>query len=72
MHHTSFPFLHDYDVKCLISRFMEDVNKQRRNFISASELGSIWSLEIQFQQGSPTFDKRDFKIQRRDGDKNVV
>ena len=25
--------------KCLISRFMEDVNKQRRNFISLSELG---------------------------------
>ena len=24
--------------KCLISRFMEDVNKQRRNFISLSEL----------------------------------
>ena len=42
VHHTFlyiyFPFLHDYDVKCLISRFMEDVNKQRRNFISLSEL----------------------------------
>ena len=25
--------------KCLISRFMEDVNKQRRNFISPSGLG---------------------------------
>ena len=25
--------------KCLISRFMEDVNKQRRNFISLSVLG---------------------------------
>ena len=25
--------------KCLIWRFMEDVNKQRRNFISLSELG---------------------------------
>ena len=38
VHHTflyiSFPFLHDYDLKMLISRFIEDVNKQRRNFIS--------------------------------------
>ena len=34
------PFLHDYDVNwCLISRFMEDVNKQRRNFISITVLG---------------------------------
>ena len=43
VHHTflyiSFPFLHDYDVKCLISRFMEDVDKQRRNYISLSEFG---------------------------------
>ena len=38
MHHTflhvSFPFLHDYDVKMpKFAHFMEDVNKQRRNFI---------------------------------------
>ena len=33
-----FPVLHDYDVKCLISRFKEDINKQRRNFIALSEL----------------------------------
>ena len=43
MHHTflyiSFPFLHDYDVKMPYFAFMEDVNKQRRNFISLSELG---------------------------------
>ena len=43
VHHTllyiCFPFLHDYDVKMpQNSRFMEDVNKQRRNFISLSEL----------------------------------
>ena len=35
------PFLHNCDVKlnCLISRFMENINKQRRNFISLSGLG---------------------------------
>ena len=42
VHHTfvyiSFPFLHDYDVKMPYFAFMEDVNKQRRNFISLSEL----------------------------------
>ena len=43
VHHTflyiCFPFLHDYDVKMpQNSRFMEDVNKQRRNCISLSEL----------------------------------
>ena len=35
----SLPSLHDYDVKSLISRFMKDVNKWRRNFLSLSELG---------------------------------
>ena len=39
--------------KCLISRFTEDVNKQRQNFISLSELW-IWSLEIRLQEVSPT------------------
>ena len=43
VHHTflyiSFPFLHNYDVKMPNFVFMEDVNKQRRNFISLSELG---------------------------------
>ena len=42
MYHTflyiSLPFLHDYDVKMPISRFMENVNKHQRNFISLSEL----------------------------------
>ena len=38
--HTSFLFCFCTTTtrKCLISRFMEDVNKQRRNFISLSEL----------------------------------
>ena len=44
MHHTSFcTFLSRFCTtttwKCLILRFMEDANKQRRNFISLSELG---------------------------------
>ena len=30
--------LHDYDVKYLISRFTEDVNKRRRIFLSLSKL----------------------------------
>ena len=50
MHHTSFPFLHDYNVKCLISRFMEDVNKQRRNFISAPELDGYGHLKFSFSR----------------------
>ena len=41
--------------KCLISRFMEYVNKQQRNFTSLSTW--TWSLGIQLQEGSPTFDK---------------
>ena len=43
VHHTflyiSVPFLLDYDMKLPISRFLEDVNKQRRNFISLSGPG---------------------------------
>ena len=35
--------------KCLISRFMEDVNKQRRNFISLSEL-EYGSLKFSFRR----------------------
>ena len=42
VHHTflyiSFSFFHNYDVKMSNFAFMEDVNKQRRNFISLSEL----------------------------------
>ena len=43
MHYAFFVFslqsMHDYDLKTLISRFMEDVKKWRRNFLSLSELG---------------------------------
>ena len=35
--YISLPFLHNYDVK--ISRLVENVNKQQRNFISLPELG---------------------------------
>ena len=42
VHHTflyiSFRFRTTMTWKCLISRYMEDVNKQQRNFISLSEL----------------------------------
>ena len=42
VHHTflyiSLPFLLDYDVKMPFSCFIEDVNKQRRNFLSLSEV----------------------------------
>ena len=36
--YISFPFCTTTTWKCLISCFMENVNKQRRNFISVSEL----------------------------------
>ena len=55
MHHTFF--VHIFAVfctttmwKCLISRFMENLNKQRRNFVSVSEL-FLLSLGIQLQKG---------------------
>ena len=42
VHHTFlyiyFPFLHDYDVIMPNFAFHEEVNKQRRNFVSLSEL----------------------------------
>ena len=44
---------------------MEKVNKQRRNFISLYEL-EYGSLEIQLQEGSPTFDK----VSRNNRDKD--
>ena len=55
--YISFLFLQDYDVKMPIKilRFMEDVNKQRRNFISPSELG--YGPSNSASEGSPTFDK---------------
>ena len=49
--YISLSLLHDYDAKSPISRFMEDVNKQRQNFISLCELG-YQLLEIQLQEGS--------------------
>ena len=49
--YISLSLLHDYDARSPISRFMEDVNKQRQNFLSLSELG-YQLLEIQLQEGS--------------------
>ena len=34
-----------------------NVKKQRRNFTSLSKLERTWSLGIQIQEGSRTFDK---------------
>ena len=42
--------------KCLISRFIEDVNKQRRNFISLSELG-YGHLKFSFRRVRPHLTK---------------
>ena len=39
--YTSLPFLHDYDVKCLILLFREDVNERRRNFILSLNLNMV-------------------------------
>ena len=46
LHHTflyiSLPYLHDYDLKMPnFARFMENVNKQRRNLISLLKLGYV-------------------------------
>ena len=47
--------LHDYPWKCLISRFVKDVNKQWQN--SFSSWTWIWLIEIQLQNSSLAFDK---------------
>ena len=61
VHHTflyiSLPFLLDYDVKMPFSCFIEDVNKQRRNFLLFPRLTWITLLGIQIQEISPTYDK---------------
>ena len=55
--YISCPFLHDHTKwKCRNSSFMDNVNKQRRNFYF-SLWTWIWSLGVQLQEGSPTFDK---------------
>ena len=42
VHHAflyiSLPSLHDYDVNCLISRFIDNVNMRRRNSLSLFKL----------------------------------
>ena len=54
--YISFPFLHDYDVK--IPNFAcYGGRKQATTKYYFSFWAWIWSLEIQLQKGSPTFDK---------------
>ena len=59
-HHTflyiSFPFFHDYDVKMPNFAFYRG-RKQATTKYYFSFRAWVWSLEIQRQEGSPTFDK---------------
>ena len=43
--------------RCLILRFVDNVNKQRWNLFSFRSWTWIWPLGIQLHLGSPTFDK---------------
>ena len=60
VHHAflyiSFLFLHDYDVKMPNLAFYGG-RKQATTKFYFSFWAWIWSLEIQLQEGSPTFDK---------------
>ena len=60
VHHTflniSFPFLHEYDVKMPNFAFYGG-RKQATTKFYFFFWAWIWSLEIQLQEGSPTFDK---------------
>ena len=60
VHHTflyiSFPFLHDYDVKMPNFAFYGG-RKQATTKFYFSYCTRIWCLEIQLQEGSPTFDQ---------------
>ena len=51
-----FPFLHDYDVKMPNFAFCGG-RKQATSKFYFSFCTWIWSERIQFQEGSPTFDK---------------
>ena len=51
-----FPFLHDYDVKMPNFAFYGE-RKQATTKFNFSFWTWIWSLGIQLQEGSPTFDK---------------
>ena len=58
VHHAflyiSFLFLHDYDVKMPNLAFY---GGRKQATTKLSFWAWIWSVEIQLQQGSPTFDK---------------
>ena len=79
----SLPSLQDYDVKTLISRFMEDVNKWRGNFLSLSELGYgreelgsrrvrlHWNNRDRDWKNVNSFFKQNFRGRRRRGILNL-
>ena len=54
--YISLPSLHDYDVNCLISRFIDNVNTRRRISLGSLEPW-IFFLRIQIQESLPTLDK---------------
>ena len=54
--HISFLFLHDYDVKMPNFAFYRG-RKQATTKLYFCFYVSLWTLEIQLQEGSPTFDK---------------
>ena len=54
--YISFLFLHDYDVKMSNVAFYGE-RKQATTKFYFSFWAWMWSLEIQLQEGSPTFDK---------------
>ena len=54
--YISFPLMHDRDVKMPNFSFFKGRNEATTKLYSSFRAW-IWSLEIQFQEGPPTFDK---------------
>ena len=61
VHHSflyiSLPFLHDYDVKCLIFAFYGKRKQATRKFYFSFCIMNLISLGSQLQEGSSTFEK---------------
>ena len=55
--YISLPFLHDYDVKCLIFAFYGQRKQATRKFYFSFCIKNLISLGIQLQEGSSTFEK---------------
>ena len=55
--YISLPFLHDYDVKCLIFAFYGQRKQATRKFYFSFCIKNFISLGIQLQEGSSTFEK---------------